>query len=116
MTQSSKAQQQAMMKVQSICELVDAYRAAQQDGRPIEYHLQRLYEQPLVMQVHPDEYMILLCAGGPAVRIVGMLNAYAEPATAQVEYQDWFTPWERLPLNAEQADGVLQFASCVYGG
>jgi hypothetical protein len=42
-----------------------------------------------------EEYEILLCTGGPAVRIVGDLN-HGSPETARIEYQDWFTPWETL--------------------
>ena len=38
------------------------------------------------------EYMILLCTGGPAVRIVGTLEN-DQPMTAKLQSQDWFTPW-----------------------
>lgn len=43
--------------------------------------------------MRPAEYCILLCTGGPAVRIVGKLSEYASPETAKIEYQDWFQPW-----------------------
>jgi len=39
------------------------------------------------------EYEILLCWGGPAVRITGELGGNLEPQTAVLQYQDWFTPW-----------------------
>lgn len=43
----------------------------------------------------PDEFQILLCTGGPAVRIRGELDEHGEPYRAWIEYQDWFTPWEQ---------------------
>ena len=60
--------------------------------------------------------MILLCTGGPAVRIVGDLNEHGEPDTARIEYQDWFTYWERLPIKREQEDLLLDYARCFYFG
>lgn len=47
------------------------------------------------------EYCILLCTGGPAVRIVGELGRYSEPETARIEYQDWGTPWTEMGNTAE---------------
>jgi hypothetical protein len=66
---------------------------------------QRIHEDPLSVQVRSDwhtpstertdpaEFEILLCTGGPAVRIVGDLDQYAEPYHARIEHQDWGTPW-----------------------
>jgi hypothetical protein len=64
---------------------------------------QRISEDPLSVEVRSDwttpgeeleaaEFCILLCTGGPAVRIVGELNR-GEPCRAWLEYQDWGTPW-----------------------
>lgn len=81
-----------------------------------EYHdhdaaLEAITESPLSVEVRsgwygvyggsesgkqPCEYQILLCTGGPAVRIVGELGRYSEPETARLEYQDWGTPWTEL--------------------
>ena len=41
----------------------------------------------------PERFRILLCTGGPAVRITGWLDGYGNPETARLEYQDWGTPW-----------------------
>ena len=38
------------------------------------------------------EFMILLCTGGPAVRIIGELEG-DQPMSAKLQSQDWFTPW-----------------------
>lgn len=75
-----------------------------------EYHdhdaaLKAITESPLSVEIRsgwfapgnldaaPVEYQILLCTGGPAVRIVGELGNDSEPETARIEYQDWGTPW-----------------------
>ena len=44
----------------------------------------------------PSEFSILLCTGGPAVRILGELDDNGYPYRAWVEYQDWGTPWSEL--------------------
>jgi len=55
----------------------------------------------------PTEYNILLCTGGPAVRIIGKLNEHGQPETAHLEYQDWFTPWERYGNTTDEEDEAL---------
>ena len=66
---------------------------------------QRINEDPLDVQVRSDwatpgeeleagEFMILLCTGGPAVRIRGELSD-GDPSRAWLEFQDWGTSWER---------------------
>jgi hypothetical protein len=40
----------------------------------------------------PAEFEILLCTGGPAVRIVGDLDG-GSPSRPRLQYQDWGTPW-----------------------
>lgn len=69
--------------------------------------LERLQQNPLDLQFRsdwesgtsdltPHEFAILLCTGGPAVRIRGYLDNYGTPSNAWVEYQDWNTPWTEL--------------------
>ncbi len=41
----------------------------------------------------PREFSILLCTGGPAVRITGELDEYGQPKSARLEFSDWGTPW-----------------------
>lgn len=97
-----------------------------------EYHnsenpQQVISEHPLSIQVRSDweslsetltaaEFEILLCTGGPAVRIIGTLNEYHEPDGANIEYQDWFTPWERYPLTDKQEAKVLTYCRQFYFG
>jgi hypothetical protein len=59
------------------------------------------------MKCLPEEFEILLCTGGPAVRIVGTLDQHNEPASARIEYQDWFTPWTPWRSRAANAEGIL---------
>lgn len=69
--------------------------------------LQAILENPLEIQyrsgwassredMQPEEFQILLCTGGPAVRIIGDLDEYGQPCRAWIEYQDWGTPWTML--------------------
>jgi hypothetical protein len=60
-----------------------------------------------------EDYEILLSTGGPALRIWGRLSQYAEPETAELQMQDWGTPWTRYP--APEAT-LLKFAQCFYFG
>lgn len=64
--------------------------------------------------MRPEEFKILLCTGGPAVRIMGELDEHGEPCRAWLEYQDWGTPWTQY-FGASQ-DTLLAFASCFYFG
>lgn len=69
--------------------------------------LERLEENPLDIQFRsdwesdrdeltPHEFAVLLCTGGPAVRIRGELDHNGYPSRAWVEYSDWDTPWSEL--------------------
>lgn len=65
----------------------------------------------------PEEFQILLCTGGPAVRIRGELGAHGEPSRAWIEFQDWFTSWEELVAPGEGAsEALLKYARCFYFG
>lgn len=90
---------------------------------------QRIQEDPLSIQVRgdwhtpgdeegktPAEFEILLCTGGPAVRIIGDLNEHAEPTRARLQHQDWFTPWTELVLDHDDHQILLAYAQCFYYG
>jgi hypothetical protein len=61
--------------------------------------------------------MILLCTGGPAVRVFGTLDEHMQPDSARLEYQDWFTPWAPYvcPTEAE-SDALLTYCQQFYFG
>jgi hypothetical protein len=58
----------------------------------------------------PTHYKILLCWGGPAVQIVGTLDAYNHPDSAKMQYQDWFTTWLDYPLTQAEVETVIKYA------
>jgi hypothetical protein len=85
---------------------------------------QIIQEDPLEVQVRSDwtnpgetleagEFMILLCTGGPAVRIVGELNR-GEPCRAWLEYQDWGTPWTQW--FGVSSDTLCEYAANFFFG
>ena len=59
-----------------------------------------------------QSYELLLGTGGPATRIVGKINEYGEPVTAELQGQDWGTQWERTEGQDEET--LLQFAQHFY--
>ena len=101
------------------------------DDQIDEYHdedaaRQAIDEDPLSVQVRsdwyspgdedggdPSEFEILLCTGGPAVRIRGELDN-GQPDRAWLEYQDWGTGWTRY-FDAEQST-LLAYAQNFYFG
>lgn len=85
---------------------------------------QRIQDSPLEIQMRggwhdlgdreeDEEFYILLCTGGPAVRIRGELDR-GEPTRAWIEYQDWFEPWKPY-FDADQAT-LLAYCRCFYFG
>lgn len=85
---------------------------------------QRIQEDPLSVEVRSDwaspgekltagEFQILLCTGGPAVRIMGELDR-GEPCRAWLEYQDWGTPWTQY--FGASSDTLCQYASHFFFG
>ena len=58
----------------------------------------------------PYEYKILLCWGGPAVQIIGTLDAYNQPDSARLQYQDWFTEWTDYPLTHGAEETLIKYA------
>lgn len=81
----------------------------------------RIEEHPLEVQVRSGwhnlgekaedaEFEILLCTGGPAVRIVGELDG-GQPSRIRLQYQDWWTLWaEYLDTTSEEKDCLLKYA------
>ena len=43
--------------------------------------------------LEPNKFELLMCTGGPAMRVVGSLCRHGVPSNAVVEWQDWFKPW-----------------------
>lgn len=86
---------------------------------------ERVQESPLSVQVRsgwydprgdpePEEYEILLCTGGPAVRIIGELGRWNQPETAELQCR--FTPWVTFGTTVEQDEAMLTYAGLFYFG
>jgi hypothetical protein len=58
----------------------------------------------------PYEYKILLCWGGPAVQIIGTLDALNQPDSATLQFQDWFTEWMDYPLTDTEEETLIKYA------
>ena len=80
-----------------------------------------IYNSPLSIQyrsgwasspedMQPEEFEILLCTGGPAVRILGELDFNGCPHRAWLEFQDWGTPWAHY-YEEGAGDTLLDYAS-----
>jgi len=132
---SDHAMQQAKAQLASILKLVEAIEAAQEDGEArlegetlnLDELEDRAREWPLSVLVRSDwvspgseltpaKYEILLCTGGPAVRLRGDLSSHGEPETAVLEYQDWFTAWDRLALSSVEEDALTRFVLLFWFG
>ena len=137
------AKEQGQAQFDSIKEMVlDLERADEGDKvgyAAVEEARERIREDALSVEVRSgwyvpgrreshsvEEYTILLCTGGPAVRIIGTLNEYCEPESARMEVQDWFQPWTEFhPLvgqddtesdNYDSEPILLAYARCHYYG
>lgn len=86
---------------------------------------ERIQEDPLSVQVRSDwvnpgedmeacEFEILLCTGGPAVRIRGELDDFKEPISARIEHQDWGTQW--TPYHGAEQATLLAYCQQFYFG
>ena len=92
-------------------EELDELEAAAGDCESTDDAEERINEDPLEVQVrggwyspgdnpgYPEEFYILLCTGGPAVRLVGDMPV----DRVRIEYQDWGTGWTEL-YGIDQAD------------
>jgi hypothetical protein len=120
------AEQQARAQLESIVAMVRAVNDAPSDEER-EAALTAIYEDPLDVEVrgkwHPPnapsakacEFKILLCTGGPAVRIRGELDEHSEPESLRLEYQNWFTPWRTFAeLTDAENDALLHYCRQFY--
>jgi hypothetical protein len=125
-TTDDRAISQARSQLQAICELVAAYDTLHKKGDDDSEVLDEIYGNPLGVSVRsdwqapgsglePSKYQLLLCWGGPAVRVVGDLDG-GDPVTAHLEYQDWFTQWQELPTSAKETEALIDYARFFHFG
>ena len=100
-------------------EFVDDYGVeVDEDGRPTEPYFNVddfIHDDPLSV-TKSEGYEVLLCTGGPAVRIVGDLNKWNEPASVELQAQGWFIPWEAVPTTSEEDEAMLTYVQTFYFG
>jgi len=119
-TAENRAISQARSQLEAICELVAAYQTIHEKDGDDSEALEEIYSsvldvsvrsdwQPPGRRFEPSEYQLLLCWGGPAVRVIGELDG-GDPVTAHLEYQDWFTPWEKLRITAAETEALIDCA------
>lgn len=127
---SDNAIRNAAAWLETICEKMAAKDAAQNEKRWADADLlqEEISEQPLSVDVRtgwytpgtngePAEYQILLSTGGPALRIHGELGQYNQPSSAELQWQDWGTPWTPYTeTSLEQDETLLSYACCHYFG
>ena len=127
--EENRAESQAKAQLGSIVEMVDALETAKDDEKAREEAEQRISEDPLSVEIRGDwhtpgredegavEYRVLLCTGGPAVRIIGELSEHSEPETARIEFQDWGTPWTEFWIEDDgKREKLLTYARQFYFG
>lgn len=119
------AEEQAASQLEGILDLLERARSFDPEVSAQAYD--EIYEDPLSVQVRshwaspgeeltPGEFLILLCTGGPAVRVFGQIED-GEVISAELQYQDWFTPWERFPIPGKaEEDALLEYASILIPG
>lgn len=135
-TKDNRAEQQAQSQFDYIKNLLAAYHKAEESGESVEFDgssydsdglSQLMQENPLEVSIRsgwyhpgeksePFEFNILLCTGGPAVRIIGDLGDYNQPESARLEYQDWFTVWTEYPLSTEDEAILVEYCQQFYFG
>ena len=119
--ETNGAREQAKAQLENIREMVkalqnedneDAEEAIRED--PLEVSVRTGWHSP-GDNAEPDEYCILLCTGGPAVQLTGNLS-HNEPEDVHLEYQDWYKPWARYPLDRDEAADCLRYARQFFFG
>jgi hypothetical protein len=95
------ARDEAMERPLSV-EVRDAWRAPTMPGEPIDQD--------------PVEFSILLTTGGPGLRVWGDFGPGMAVDCAELQYQDWGTPWTPLHVTDEEAEAIKAFASAQYLG
>lgn len=106
--EQDRAKRQAEAQFESIKEMV--VKAASENDEEREQAEQEISEDALSVEIE-KHYIILLCWGGPACRITGILDEHNEPETATLQYQDWGTYWTDYDCDEET---LLKYARQFY--
>ena len=121
---TENAEKQAKAQFESICEMVKDFQS--EDDEISDETRKEMLDNALSAEMRsgwvssqedmePAEFKILLCWGGPAVRIIGELDN-GEPSNARIEYQDWGIAWTEYYLDLEQEEILLTYCQQFYFG
>ena len=132
---SKQAEEQAKAQAEYIRAVIDAYHTAGEndtatvDGETLTQDeiADRIQEHPLEVSVRsdwhspgenvkPSEFAILLCTGGPAVRVRGDLDNYGQPSRAWMEYQGWGEPWAQYFLDHDELEALQEYVGFFWYG
>ena len=117
---SDNSRHQAEVQLTTIKAMLQAVENAADDDER-EAAEQAIYDDPLAVDVRsgwvnvwttefePVEYRVLLCTGGPAVQLEGELDDRNQPYNVQLQHQDWYEPWQTVPLTAEDTETLLTY-------
>ena len=98
----------ALKEAQDTCN-DEAYEEAREaiQGGPFSVQVRGGWYDPTEKSLGPEEFSLLLCGGGPAVRVIGDLDDNCQPITARLQYQDWFVPWADFYCEREEDEEML---------
>jgi len=85
-------------------------------GDPLSLEFRDGWRLPGAESDGPEEYCFLLTTGGPAVRIVGRIDAFGTAESWQLQVQDWFVPWTSFPVTQEEHDALRVYVEQFYLG
>lgn len=93
----------------------DARQTIEEDALSVQ--VRSGWYQPGSDDTNPQEFEILLCTGGPAVRIIGDLDRCLQPDSPRIQHQDWGTPWtELVDITSEEREALLTYCQQFYFG
>ena len=107
------AKEQAEAQYNSIVELLEAGDDEAITENALEVVVRSEWHLPGA-PLKAEEFCILLCTGGPAVRVIGELDEHCQPCKARIEYQDWGTQW--TTWHPADNDVLVDYASYFYFG
>jgi len=111
--------------MQSIMDWSALLLASDDDIR--EATIEEIYQSPLSVTVREgwktvggqsdlEEFQILLSTGGPALRIVGDINAFGGASNVIMQWQDWGTPWTEYVTTEDEDNALLAYCNQFYFG
>lgn len=121
MTETNHAKEQARAQLDSIVKLIADLTEAEESGswRKHDEATEAIQEDALEIQIRSgwtnpgeelkrEEFYILLCTGGPAVRILGSFDRFDSLTDCRLQYQDWGAGWINYHDTTDEEDEAIQ--------